>query len=633
MKSPPIKIKEVSKNTCSRILTPKQVGPICWFMATFVAMFYSQRSRKILLDASKGWDIKKGKFKIFLNNREKLFALLKQILDDKYLKTKSKEGKDYKKFSDNTFGKILALLNKVDMKAFPYKPKYIFGGFSPLGYIGKLYKLLNVDYIMFEYNLYDKVLAYSFFNEEFNNNILYYIKESKILPYFFQNKTFNYVEENIPPPPILMVIVRNTDYWTEYYYNGFFPNNIINNGDTKKNITSMEEIIYYRGVEYHLDSVILVNWNENLIANHSIAGITCKQEKYIYNGWTRTTMDTAMANILFTRNIPCELMPHNWKIKGDYDFCLNTKDCIPDALRDKLSLVHSELCFNFSKGTRLLIYVRKNNKSYTSSSHLPKMSSDIPDISNNEGSHTIILTAENIDNLEVIIQKTSKIDKVILHDVRLTRDIVDLLYTLELSTITHFIITKTKEEYYENDNDIISELLFMIGNMTNIKLLDFSGFDVSHTITFAELFTIMLLKLKKLRYFNFTNNIIDAKTYNKIFRLDNSKAKPDTTNAVMIITDDKNTRKIKFNTGNCAPPKIIEQPLPNPLARRALRIFTRENARNKIIDTPNDYKKPTRSSISKPLINYKNPAVDKQMKSIIGELYTKESNVKKGVKK
>jgi hypothetical protein len=344
-------------------------------------------------------------------------------------------------------------------------------------------------------------------------------------------------------------------------------------------------------------------------------------------------MDTAMANILFTRNIPCELMPHNWKIKEGYDFCLNTKDCIPDALRDKLSLVHSELCFNFSKGTRLLIYVRKNNKSYTSSSHLQKMSSDIPDISNNEGSHTIILTAENIDNLEVIIQKTSKIDRVILHDVRLTRDIVDLLYTLELSTITHFIITKTKEEYYENDNDIISELLFMIGNMTNIKLLDFSGFDVSHTITFAELFTIMLQKLKKLRYFNFTNNIIDAKTYNKIFRLDNSKAKPDTTNAVMIITDDKNTRKIKFNTGNCAPPKIIEQPLPNPLARRALRIFTRENARNKIIDTPNDYKKPTRSSISKPLINYKNPAVDKQMKSIIGELYTNGNNVKKKVLK
>ena len=41
-----------TSSTCSRILTPKQVGPICWFMATFVAMFYSQRSRKLLLEAS-----------------------------------------------------------------------------------------------------------------------------------------------------------------------------------------------------------------------------------------------------------------------------------------------------------------------------------------------------------------------------------------------------------------------------------------------------------------------------------------------------------------------------------------------------------------------------------------------------
>ena len=45
MTSPP-KIKEAKKSVCSRILTPKQVGPICWFMATFVAMFYSQQSTK-----------------------------------------------------------------------------------------------------------------------------------------------------------------------------------------------------------------------------------------------------------------------------------------------------------------------------------------------------------------------------------------------------------------------------------------------------------------------------------------------------------------------------------------------------------------------------------------------------------
>ena len=86
-----------NKGTCARILTPKQVGPICWFMATFVAMFYSQRSRKLLLDASSGW-----------NNKKALFASLKHVLDDKYLKTKDgRDSDDYKKFRDDTFIKIL----------------------------------------------------------------------------------------------------------------------------------------------------------------------------------------------------------------------------------------------------------------------------------------------------------------------------------------------------------------------------------------------------------------------------------------------------------------------------------------------------------------------------------------------
>ena len=99
---------------CSRILTPKQVGPICWFMAAFVAMFYSQRSRRLLLNASSSW-----------NRKKDLFTLLKQVLDDKYLKTASRESDDYKMFSDNTFTMILDLLYKENSNAFPYNPKTI----------------------------------------------------------------------------------------------------------------------------------------------------------------------------------------------------------------------------------------------------------------------------------------------------------------------------------------------------------------------------------------------------------------------------------------------------------------------------------------------------------------------------
>jgi hypothetical protein len=359
------KIQESKKSICSRILTPKQVGPICWFMATFVAMFYSQRSRKILLEASKGWKIKKGIFPIFWNNRKKLFTLLKHVLDDKYLKTDNRKGKDYKnykRFSDNTFGKILTLLNRIDKKSFPYIPNYITGGFELEYYIGKLYKLLNVDYILYDYNPGDDVLLYSYLNENLNK-ASYRIVKRNIVVDVDGDRDFKYVEEDIIPPPILMVIVRDEeDTGNTPFYSLLFPNNIINEEATKNSLKSMKEQIFFKGVEYNLDAVLLANWNIGI--GHAIAGITCKKKKYIYNGWTRTSMDPSMINQLITRKIPCELMKYDWNIKNDGDFCLNTAKCIPEALQHQLK--NTDICFNFSKGGRLLIYVRKDANYNTS---------------------------------------------------------------------------------------------------------------------------------------------------------------------------------------------------------------------------------------------------------------------------
>ena len=365
MNSSSVKRRDAKKGTCSRILTPKQVGPICWFMATFVAMFYSQRSRKLLLEASKSWDVKKGIFPIFWNNRKKLFTLLKHVLDDKYLKTENRESKDYKnykRFSDNTFGKILTLLNRIDKKSFPYIPNYIRGGFELEYYIGKLYKLLNIDYLIYDYNPADDVLLYSYLNENLNK-ASYRIERRIIVIKVDGDRKFKYVEEDIIPQPILMVIVRHEADKGNATFNSFlFPNNTIDEGVTKENLKSMKEQIFFKGVEYNLDAVLLANWNIGI--GHAIAGITCKKKKYIYNGWTRTSMDPSMVNQLITRKIPCELMKYDWNVKNDGDFCLNTAKCIPEALQHQLK--NTDICFNFSKGTRLLIYVRKDSNHNTS---------------------------------------------------------------------------------------------------------------------------------------------------------------------------------------------------------------------------------------------------------------------------
>ena len=83
-------------------------------------------------------------------------------------------------------------------------------------------------------------------------------------------------------------------------------------------------------------------------------------------------------------------MKYDWNIKNDGDFCLNTAKCIPEALKHQLK--NTDICFNFSKGTRLLIYVRKDanhntsidSYSYTNNSKSPTKQttkSSIPEVS------------------------------------------------------------------------------------------------------------------------------------------------------------------------------------------------------------------------------------------------------------
>jgi hypothetical protein len=322
-------------------------------MANFVAMFYSQRSRKILLNASKTW-----------NTKNELFTLLKNVLDDKYLKTTS-SGEDYKKFSDDTFGKILSLLYKENSKVFPYNPETVDSGFFPINYIGKLYKLLNVDYKIYEYrhSYHIHNLYYSFMNEEFDN-IRYRIFNKTIYEMFTSNKVFKYSDieekykkEEINPPQVLIINVSNNIEYTKQLYFNKFPYARVKDITTKNELTSMREEITYHGAEYKLDSVILSNYNIRKNHGHSVAGITCKKGKYIYNGWVRRSMDPMMANKEITRNIPCELMPYNWNIKKDIDFCISPKKCIPDILKE---FNDTKLCFNFGYGNRVLVYIRKD---------------------------------------------------------------------------------------------------------------------------------------------------------------------------------------------------------------------------------------------------------------------------------
>ncbi len=353
------------RSICSRILTPKQVGSICWFMAIIVSMFYSQRSRKILLDAAKyNWD-----------KRDELFKLLKHILYHKYM---SKDGEDYRDYSDDTFNKVLSLLYDKDPNSFPYDPrKGDVVAIPPQLYIGRLYNLLNIDYKIFDYShtynnsYYTYMLAYSDLNNEFGIDP-YSIKGDRIifgiesLERTKKLKTYKYKENKVAPRILLIMIYDKIIDVKDYS-----PSSIISEGNyvinmfeknteryiegNPDNLKSMRDTIYYNGYAYNLDSVVLANWNLS-DGGHGIAGITCEKDKYVYNGWEKTNINPDTKEEI-TLNIPCELMKYDWNIQKDANFCLNRSQCIPEVFG--LYPPRRALCFNFNKGNKVLTYVRE----------------------------------------------------------------------------------------------------------------------------------------------------------------------------------------------------------------------------------------------------------------------------------
>jgi hypothetical protein len=146
-------------------------------------------------------------------------------------------------------------------------------------------------------------------------------------------------------------------------------------------IASLNDEVNIKEMKYVQDSVLLSNWNVTGIGGHSISGIKCKGDKYVYNGWTRSTIDIHLqtANLTnFTKedydnarlwvaqvirkkivyiniknniavyelpddgilvsdniNIPCELMKFDWDVHKNSEFCINKKKCVLDTHTDK----------------------------------------------------------------------------------------------------------------------------------------------------------------------------------------------------------------------------------------------------------------------------------------------------------
>ena len=376
------------KHNCDNVITLKQYGPTCWFTSILMGVLYSDGSRKLLLKKSKTW-----------SNKILLFKTLKYILENKYLRS-SNIYKDYEYFDKIRPEYILEKLYKYNKKKFSFNPKINKGGYSSHLYIRKIYKLLGVKVLFLD--LKDDLLYYSKYNNTFVDNSV--VRKDYKINIQIKIVSKEKVLEKFENPDVIIVnctsnITKNLpDYYKVPTNSPFYK------------IASLNDEVNIKEMKYVQDSVLLSNWNVTGIGGHSISGIKCKGDKYVYNGWTRSTIDIHLqtANLTnFTKedydnarlwvaqvirkkivyiniknniavyelpddgilvsdniNIPCELMKFDWDVHKNSEFCINKKKCVLDTHTDKsigeiIANNKNELCFSFNKGPRNIIYVNE----------------------------------------------------------------------------------------------------------------------------------------------------------------------------------------------------------------------------------------------------------------------------------
>ena len=422
------------KDKCDNVITLKQYGPTCWFNSILMAVLYSDESRKLLLKKSKKW-----------NNKILIFKTLKHILEKKYFRS-SNIYNDYEYFDKIRPEYILEKLYKYNKKKFSFNPKIKKGGYAPALYIRKIYKLLGAKVLFLDYK--DDLLYYSKYNNTAVNPV---VKKGPIIEFVVKFVSKEKVLEKFENPDVIIINFTKSivDSIPGYYK--------VPTDSPFYNIVSFNDKVAIKGMNYIQDSVILSNWNRTEIGGHSIAGIKCRDNKYVYNGWTRGTIDIHLQNVNFTKedydkerlwvaevinkrvvyvniktkiifdklpvggilvsdniHIPCELMKYDWNVRKNSEFCINKKKCLLDthsnkSIKEIINKDKNELCFSFNKGPRLLIYVRKNSENSAGVSGKDKGEKECP-----EGKVLNPLTNRciNIKSINKLAKNTlSKMDK------------------------------------------------------------------------------------------------------------------------------------------------------------------------------------------------------------------------------
>lgn len=319
---------------CNTVLTIPQVASTCWFNALLMTMFYSEGMRSYLKTNLKNSEL-------FRKNK-KLYDIFQDILVNRYRIRKDEDRLYFEKLSPEA---ILTMLNKFDNKIFYFDPTVA------NGHYGEFYFVRLFEY----FGLKQNVL---------------YLNHTEEGEYYYStlNKTPKITMTKYGLPQIGFQPVMKEDVSVNRNVDVLVVSNILDKLSNKNNLvfkspkkSDIDEFLEYNGHTYKLDGMILTNFNASVCRKaHQIAGVTCENKRFLYNGWVRRTRDPAQGASYTSRDVPCELMRYDW-MKNRSIFCLDQRKC---GVQNKSKVLKTKLCFNpFESKVSTFIYVKIGGES------------------------------------------------------------------------------------------------------------------------------------------------------------------------------------------------------------------------------------------------------------------------------
>ena len=310
---------------CQQVVTIPQFRGTCWFNALLMAIFYSQHMREMILKST--WDP---------TMPTAIKTNIQTMMEKYYIKDAKKSYlKFFEEFKPETFLKLLHIWKP---KWFPVNPDN-----ERTGYRAKNYLLPLLTKFGISNCLYLDIIQ----SRSSDTYKLLFGKWNTFSKGQYNEWNPVKIKAAMSKNPDVLIIMtqlpsEEQDYPSHYRISDDF---------------NLQSEMKFQNSTYVVDSVLIANFNKKqCTTGHAIAGVTCNNKRFIFNGWTKTTVDIAKdARSISVTKEPCKLMPFDWLASPNMGFCLNLSRCELDPTDEYFSKV----CFNMFRGSRTYIYVRK----------------------------------------------------------------------------------------------------------------------------------------------------------------------------------------------------------------------------------------------------------------------------------